>query len=464
MIGREERRAAPARQIAVDVLNDVRNGHFAEHALSKRLSASSSLKREDRGLATELVYGPLRWKRRLDAIVRRCSHVPLRRIQPQTLDILEIALYQIFLLDRIPDHAAVDDAVGEARHRLGNKTAAFVNAVLRRATRDRNTVDPAPENTAASLAEHYSHPLWLVRRWLDRLGASETRRVLQSNNIRPALVVRVNTLKSAAEDLKKLWESYGLGPVSVGPLRDSLSIPSAGGPVDALPGYQDGLFLVQDYASQTIAPFLAPRSGDRILDACAAPGGKTSHLAALAGNKIDITAVDSDPDRLEETSGNLARLGVTSVRLKCGDMSDPAFAKSLGLFDRILVDAPCSNLGVLRHNPEIKYRISASEPARWADYQLKLLSSVTSALAPRGLLVYSVCSVSDEETVGVISRFLGDHAHFSVTRTEPTEPTRHRFINKDGMLNTFPPCADWPMDGFFAARLQVSHAGPRFSE
>ncbi|MFZ5867372.1 MAG: 16S rRNA (cytosine(967)-C(5))-methyltransferase RsmB [Thermodesulfobacteriota bacterium] len=453
-MGREDHRAAPARQIAVAVLNDVRGGHFAEHALTERLSSRKKLKPEDRALATELVYGVLRWKRRLDAIIRRCSHVSLHRIKPRARDILRIALYQVFLLDRVPDHAAVDDAVSEARYRLGNKTAAFVNAVLRHATRDRNIVDPPAEDDAGSLAEYYSHPLWLVQRWVETLGAGETRRVLALNNNRPAVVVRINTLKSSVEELKKLWESHGLQKVSVGPLPDSLSIPSAGGPVDALPGYQEGLFIVQDYASQTIAPLLAPTAGDRILDACAAPGGKTSHLAALAGNEIHITAVDSDPDRLEEMRKNLARLGVTHVDLRCGDVSDPAFVKTLGLFDRILVDAPCSNLGVLRHNPEIKYRISASEPARWAEYQLKLLGSVSSALVPRGLLVYSVCSISDEETTGVVPRFLQHHPQFSVTRPDPSESARPSFINENGFLNTFPPDDRWPMDGFFAARFQ----------
>ncbi|MEW6532422.1 MAG: 16S rRNA (cytosine(967)-C(5))-methyltransferase RsmB [Thermodesulfobacteriota bacterium] len=454
MIGREKHRAAPARQIAVDVLNDVRGGHFAEHALSERLSSGKKLKPEDRALATELVYGVLRWKRRLDAIIRRCSHVSLHRIKPQARDILRIALYQVFLLNRIPDHAAVDDAVSEARHRLGNKTASFINAVLRHASRDRSVVDPSPDDNAASLADYYSHPLWLVKRWFEKLGVSETRRVLALNNTRPAVVVRVNTLKSSVEELKKLWESHGLQNVSVGPLPDSLSIPSAGGPVDALPGYQEGLFIVQDYASQMIAPLLAPTAGDRILDACAAPGGKTSHLAALAGNEVSITAVDSDPDRLEDMRKNLARLGAKNVDLKRGDVSDPAFVKDLGLFNRILMDAPCSNLGVLRHNPEIKYRIGASESARWAEYQLKLLDSVSSALVPRGLLVYSVCSISDEETTGVVSRFLQHHPQFSVTRPEASESTQPSFINENGLLNTFPPHDEWPMDGFFAARFR----------
>jgi 16S rRNA (cytosine967-C5)-methyltransferase len=226
--------------------------------------------------------------------------------------------------------------------------------------------------------------------------------------------------------------------------------------VDALPGYQDGLFIVQDYASQMIAPLLAPTAGDRILDACAAPGGKTSHLAALAGNEIHITAVDSDPDRLEEMRKNLARLGVKNVDLKRGDVSDPAFVKNLGLFDRMLLDAPCTNLGVLRHNPEIKYRISASEPARWAEYQLKLLDSVSSALVPRGLIIYSVCSISEEETIGVVSRFLQHHPEFSLTRPKSTESARPSFINENGFLNTFPPHDEWPMDGFFAARFQRS--------
>jgi 16S rRNA (cytosine967-C5)-methyltransferase len=430
----------------------VRTGAFAEHALSEVLDREN-LSPEDRSLATEVTYGVLRWRDRLDAIVGRCTNRPGATIRPQVEEILRIALYQLFFLERIPDHAAVDEAVKQTRPRFGGPVAAFVNAVLRNAVRNRTAVDPRPESDPASLARYYSHPLWLVERWLQEYGSEVTEHILSRNNSRSPLVVRANRLKVNPGDLVDSLSRGGFAFRPVNPKPDAMEVRGIRGPVQFLPGYREGLFAVQGSASQLIAPLLGALPGERILDACAAPGGKTAHLAALTENHCRIVAIDADVTRLEETRTNLQRLGVTSAELLHGDASLRDFVTALGSFDRILVDAPCSNLGVLRHNPEVKYRINPEDPTVSARLQMELLRSTAAALGSGGSLLYAVCTVTREETTEVIDSFLADSPGFAVDPFRPDEVFSPELVESRGFLKTFPSPAEEPLDGFFAARI-----------
>ena len=226
------------------------------------------------------------------------------------------------------------------------------------------------------------------------------------------------------------------------------------GPVQALPGYEEGLFMVQDTAAQLIAPLLGVQQGDRVLDACAAPGGKTSHLAALARNQLRIVALESDPVRLEETRKNLDRLGVDSAELVQADAADREVIKTLGRFDRVLLDPPCTNLGVLRRSPEARYRSRSSDPAVFAQIQLKMLNATAPALEPGGTLLYSVCTVSEEETAGVVTQFLETHEDYCLIPIRGGEVTASELADEHGFLRTFPSPENLLLDGFFAARLQ----------
>ncbi|MFC1834673.1 16S rRNA (cytosine(967)-C(5))-methyltransferase RsmB [Thermodesulfobacteriota bacterium] len=455
----QERGASTARKIALDALLDVRAGSHAEQALSSKLVYARSLSPPDRGLATELVYGVLRWQTRLDAVIGRCSHHPLNKIKRGVIDLLRMAVYQLLLLDRIPDHAAVDQSVAEARARFGKKTAGFVNALLRRVVRDGRKLDPRPGTDARSLSDYFSHPLWLVKSWLRQLGPDECRRVLELNNSRPPVVVRVNGIKTDAQRLRIDWEEEGLGATPLENMPHALQLAKIGRPVELLPGFDEGLFVVQDCASQMVAPLLGIEPGDRVLDACAAPGGKTAHLAALASNDARIIAVDKDPVRLEETRINLSRLGVTCVELECADSSEANILNRLGLFDRVLVDPPCSGLGVLRHNPETKYKIRPTDPARFAEQQSKLLTATSESLAPGGTLVYSVCTVTEEETTGVVNRFLRENKDFELVPLNPTEAVSGSFVRNPGILTTFPSPTEYSLDGFFAAKMRRKSRG-----
>jgi 16S rRNA (cytosine967-C5)-methyltransferase len=446
-------RSISARDLAVDILERVRSGRFVEHALSERL-ARDTLKKEERALATELVYGVVRWQRRLDAIIDRCTEASGKKIKPAVRDILRVALYQLILLERIPAHAAVNEAVGQARCRFAPGPAGFVNAVLRNALRNMSAVDPQVTDDPRSLAMHFSHPEWLVNRWVEEYGPEITRRVLLHNNSRAYVDLRVNTLKTTYEGLADIlrraggiWRSSALVPTG-------MRVSALQGPVQSIPGYAEGFFAVQDLASQMIAPLLKPQPDHRILDACAAPGGKTAHLAALTQNRAHIVAVDSDEMRVEETRENLQRLGIQGVELGMGNAQDSEFVQSLGLFDRILLDAPCTGLGVLRHNPEAKYRLTEMDLAAFGARQLRLLTTVAQVLKIDGLLVYSVCTVSREETSEVVERFLAAHPHFSLDAIDPAELPLAALVGQRGHFSTFPPPVQEPMDGFFAARIR----------
>jgi 16S rRNA (cytosine967-C5)-methyltransferase len=439
----------PSRKVALQVLQEVREGRFAEDALSDALDRQN-LSAKDKNLTTELVYGVVRWRDRLDSIIRRCVLRPGTRVNPDVREILRTALYQIFFLQRIPEHAAVDQAVMYASQH-SKKYAGFVNAVLRRALRDRETVDPPPGKDSKRLAVYYSHPEWLVRRWLHRFGYRKTKHILQHDNSRASLELRLNTLKATADTASQILEESELQAIPGFP--NALRVMRSSGKVEAIRGFLEGSLVVQALASQMIAPLLKPEPDMRILDACAAPGGKTSHLAALVQDKARIVALDISQPRLNETAANLQRLGVRSVEFVVGDAADPHIVKDLGTFDRILVDAPCSNLGVLRHNPEAKYRVTPEALTQSAHIQSRILFNMSRLLNPRGILVYSVCSPTEEETVGVVDAFLSANTGFSLIPFIVEEVPMPTLVGARGFFATFPPLPEMPLDGFFAARV-----------
>lgn len=444
-------RVSPARNAALAALNTVRTGVFVEEALGRVLD-SMDLSPEDRGLATELAYGVLRWRQRLDAIIQRCLSEPRKKLRPQFREILRLALYQIAFLDRVPVHAAVNDAVNQARKHFDVRTASLANAVLRNALRSWDRVDPAPSESAESLATYYSHPRWLVEHWLSAWGPDVTRTILSHNNSRAMLTVRANSLRTSRDTLLALLQSEGVDATPTIPDPDALQL-APRRPVHRISSFEAGLFAVQDSASQMIAPLLGVNAGHRVLDACAAPGGKTAHLAALAGNRAEIISMDSHPSRLEEARKNLTRLGVENVKFVMGNARKWEDLKGLGLFDRILLDAPCTNLGVLRHNPDAKYRAQPEDPGNFAETQLEMLLRVSKILKPGGKLLYSVCTVTAEETVEVVEKFLNVAPDYAVDRIHPSEVPSPRFLTGRGYFFTFPPSETERVDGFFAARF-----------
>ena len=410
---------------------------YVERLLEQELSRAK-LSPPDRALCQELVYGIVRWQKTLDWLIARKTAAG--RTQNLTLQILlQLGLYQLFWLQKIPDHAAVNETVEIGKQFGFGPQAGFLNAILRGYTREREvTKKLLADIKTEKLALGFSHPEWLVERWQTRFGAEKTVRLLEWNNTPPTTFARVNTLKTDAEKLVERWREENVeyefrrfdwtGENLIFELR---SHP----PLGTLPSFQEGLFYVQDPSTLLSVQELNPQPGETILDLCSAPGGKTTFIAQRMENRGSIVAQDSDAARLKLVQENCVRLGVTCVETMA--QGDNLKSKIAGLkFDKILVDAPCSNSGVLRRRVDLRWRIRIEEISRLQKMQLDILRGAMPRLKPGGVLVYSTCSLEPEENSEVIKSFLAENSNFKL------EAERQLLPFADGV------------DGAFVARLR----------
>lgn len=430
---------------------------FAGEALERELAAGRLDKRE-RALATELTFGTLRARGRVDHALAAFLKRPLAELTPWIRNVLRLGAYQLLYLDRVPASAAVDESVKLARRYGHAGTAGLVNAVLRNLVRQGPPPVPDPASAAdfdarvAALAIAYSHPRWLVAEWLARFGPAETEALLRANNQPAPVAIRANGLKTSPAALGQRLAAEG---VTVAPLRylDDGFVISDFDALTALPSYRDGLFIVQDEAAMLVAHVVDPRPGERVIDACAAPGGKTTHLAGLMGDRGEILAADVEPARLRLVVENCARLGVTCVETVAVDARRLGRLKT-GWADRALVDAPCSGLGTLRRRPDARWRKEASAAGELAPLQVEILAGVAPCVKPGGTLVYSTCTLGETENQDVVRAFLLDHPEYAPEDLAPWVPAGLReAIGADGWwLQTYP--HRHGIDGFFVARLR----------
>ena len=399
--------------------------------------ARARLSPADRGLCQELVYGAVRWQRTLDWLIARKTP---GRTQKLTLQILlRLGLYQMFWLGRIPDHAAVHETVELAR-RLGfGPQSGFINALLRGYSRER----PATVELLAALKTNdpslgCSHPEWLWQRWSAAFGPESAVRLLDWNNSPPPTYARVNTLRTTATQLTDAWRAEGVSftPCAWDWTGDHLVFRLDSHPALAsLPSFADGRFYIQDPSTLLAVQTLNPQPGEQILDLCAAPGGKTTFIAQRVSNNGTLLASDAHADRLALIDQNCRRLGVTCVRTSLATDVAPAPA-----FDRILVDAPCSNTGVLRRRVDLRWRLQLAEINRLAAAQLRLLEQAAARLRPGGTLVYSTCSLEPDENHAVVAAFLAAQPSFRLVTERQLTPTAHQ------------------VDGAYVAHLQSAAA------
>lgn len=371
-------------------------------------AAQERFEDRDRALLRELVFGTLRWLRRLDDVIARASHRRFDDIEPALHGPLRVAAYQLLFLDRVPDHAAVHEAVEQAQALTHRGAASFVNAVLRRIARQRRLVDWPVEETEAvrRLAIEMSHPDFLVRRWVERYGWQRTRRLLAANNRPKPLHLLAFRDRGGRELLAETLIDDG---VEVEPSRLSLLglVVRSGDPF-ASAAFRRGDFYVQDEASQAAALVPPPEPGERVLDAAAAPGGKTFAMLSWEPAVAPVVA-DLDLGRLAVLRANLRRLG-RPLPVTLADARQPPFA---GRFGRAVLDLPCTGTGTLRKHPELKWRVSEDELGRLAAQGGRLLAGAAAAVAPGGLLVAITCSLEPEENEAVVSRFLAGHPDFA---------------------------------------------------
>jgi 16S rRNA (cytosine967-C5)-methyltransferase len=454
---------APARSCAYDVLRRVwERGEFADRALHVR---AAELGTRDRALAMRLAYGSIQRMRTLDHFIARLAERPLERLDQPILAALRLGLYELCYLGGAPDRAVVDDCVELAKHasRAGH---GLVNAVLRRAAREGPPAllaelrDDTPERAALM----HSHPDWIARAWFSQLGAEDARALMAADNEPSELALRANTLVMDAPTLVQELTRHGESVSSPSSKRTGRGVrahldaelPEAvvlEGRLDVhgSPLWRSGACIAQSRAAMHVARVLAPAPGERVLDVCAAPGGKTTHLAALMGARGELVALERSPARAEELSGTVARMHAANVRVVLGDATDPRPPGER--YDRVLVDPPCSGLGTLAARPDLRWRVTTEDVAEMARAQLAILSAGAHALRPGGVLVYSTCTISRPENEHVIAEFLDSHADFALDDLAVELPA---YALRDGAGRGFAltlPHRDRTA-GFFIARLR----------
>ncbi|MBF0572455.1 MAG: 16S rRNA (cytosine(967)-C(5))-methyltransferase RsmB [Desulfamplus sp.] len=427
---------------------------------TNKLDALSKL---DRSLANAIVYGTLRWQSYLDWVIQPFSDRKLETLKTEIIYILRIAIFQIAFMDKIPVSAAVNSAVNLAKNISHKGVAGFVNAVLRKASINFSSV-PLPDsksNPDNYISVTKSMPLWLVRKWIAQYGFDKTLRLCDTINTIPPITIRTNTLKIDRDYLISLYSSGVDNIAKTNYSLHGINFTKPSTPIHESEPFKKGYFQVQDEAAQLVTLMLNPLSGERILDACAGLGGKTGHIAQIMENKGLVVACDIDSEKLTSLEKEMNRLGIDIVKTLCKDILKSEIDEPI--FDRVLVDAPCSGMGVLRRNPDAKWKRDKKDIARLAIRQEKMLLSVADLVKNGGILLYAVCSCEKRENEDVVDNFLKQRPDFK----------RHNFVGNQslsyylssqlqfsnsamaadsGYFKTYPEHIE--MDGFFAAIMK----------
>lgn len=450
------RKTDTARAQALSILDALDQGGRTLDFLLEKLDRETPLAPRDRALLNTLVYGVLRWRGRLDWIIRRFSNTRLKKIDPRVLNILRIGLFQLWQLDRIPVSAAVNTSVEMAKGFAPPWVVKFVNAVMRKMASEQSSLAdlPAVKPDAASLSVEMSFPEWLVRRWMARYGLEETRSLCDALNQIAPTTVRTNTLKWNREELKNELAAE-VSELRLTPhAAEGISFTGNLKPIGRMSAYLSGGFQVQDEGAQLATHLLSPLPGETVLDACAGLGGKTGHMAQLMENRGRITAMDVKGDKLDRLAAEMKRLGITIVDTFQIDLSEKPGPALLGRFDRVLLDAPCSGLGVIRRNPDTKWSVSEGDLETYRDRQHRLLTHSALLVKPGAILVYVVCSTEPEENEMVVEAFLREHPDFEMEPPPWGHPAA-TLLTSGGFFRTMPHRDD--MDGFFGSRFRRKH-------
>ena len=428
-----------ARGAAADVLTDLRSGELLDSAFERR---TARLDPRDRRWTRELVFGMLRRRSWLDALLDDRVRGGLAKLDPDLIDLLRLGAYQLLAMGSVPPYAAIGQTVELTKRRHGIGASKLANAVLRRLDRERDALVVAtPEDPVEALALEYSHPRWLVARWIARWGASETRLLLEANNREAPLVARPYHV--VREQLEAMLESAGVTVGDAPLVPDSLVLTGGVGAMTELGAFKQGLFHLQDPASTLVTRYAAIPSGARVADLCAAPGGKALELARTAGV---VYAGDASYARLGRVRENVRRLDATNVIPFVGDARFPA-VKGM---DAVLIDVPCTGTGTFRRHPDSRWRLRISDLAVLPAVQRSILRAAATAVRPGGLLVYSTCSLETEENDAQIESFLSDNPEWRLE--PPPEGAVPAAVLDAGRLRALP--QRHGTDGAFAARLR----------
>ena len=442
-----------ARSGAYEILQRVDEGGYADLLLDSWLTRRPDFDPRERGLLTELVYGVLRLRGRLDFALAPFCKQKLSRLEPGALRLLRIGAYQLLELDRVPTHAAVHATVDLARQVGLDRVSGLVNGVLRSLDRERATIPwPTPATPRPYLQHVCSLPVWLAKEMMRQLPNIEAVALGEALAVAAPYTLRVNNLKTDRDSYLSRLEQAGHGARPCRYAPEGVIIEQRGD--GRLPGDDDGLYQVQDEASMLMAHLLGARQGETLLDGCAAPGGKTTHLAALTKNQSRIIALDKHPHRVDLIERGAGRLGCTAIEPRAWDLTEPPGFIEPASIDRVLLDAPCSGLGVLRRNPESRWNRTSADIADLSELQMTLLKQVAPLLKPGGCLLYSVCTFTSRETDDVVTDFLATQPEFVLEDLREVVPAEWQALLTDrGTLRSYPHRHDG-MDAFFAARFR----------
>lgn len=453
--------APSARSVALQVLTAVEQEGAYSNLLLNGALQKSELTGPDAGLATELVYGTIQRLNTIDYFLEPFVTKGLAKLAPWVRNLLRLSFYQLHYLDRIPPHAAVNEAVNLAKKKGHQGISGMVNGVLRSVLRRKDELR-LPEGLAPMqrIALEHSHPEWMVSLWIRQYGEEAAEAICRANNEPPSVSVRVNRAKTGRDEMLRLMEEQGLRALA-SPISPDGIVVHSGGNMALTSWYRDGLISVQDESSMLVAEALAPQPGMTVLDCCAAPGGKTCHIAEIMEGRGRVLANDIHPHKAKLIEDHAQRLGLDNVETLSGDALQLAERLDTASFDRILLDAPCSGLGVIRRKPDLKWAKTPGDVAEIAGVQRALLDSVSGLLKPGGLLVYSTCTIEPRENAEMIASFVSRHPEFELAG-EPTgwnerQPLAFAAGRVEGGLQILP--QDAHSDGFYIARLRKKLEG-----
>ncbi len=437
----------------LEVLNRLDAGNeFSNQYLEHVFKRDKDLTKRDRAFVLNIVQGVLRWRLRFDWIIKASVKFPFHKIEPSVLNILRIALYQIYFMDRVPESAAVNEAVKQVKASGKRSAAGFVNGILRNICRNKfQLIFPDKEKDPIKyLSVFYSYPEWLIEKWIREIGIDSTERLLDVGNRIPDLFIRTNTLKVDRSGLIGHLEKEGVKAYASKSCPDGIKIEGLKGQVIQLEAFRNGLFQVQSEAAQICSHLLNPQSGESVLDLCAGLGGKSTHIAELMGGRGGVLSLDISHDRLVMLLENSLRLGIDCIQPVVADAVS-AFPLSIrGVFDKIFVDAPCSGLGNLSRHPDGKWSRDEGDIKRLSVLQMRIINGAVPLLNAGGKLLYVTCTISRDENEGVVNEFLSKNKSMILEDLNDHAPEwTLKFINEKGYFNSLPHVHG--MDGFFAA-------------
>ncbi len=440
------------RRHAVDILNSVSQSEaFAGNLIDAQLDRQNLSGTADGRLLTHLVYGVLRMQGHLDWIISQLYRGDYAGMDENVKNILRTGLYQLRFSERLPDFAAVNEAVKIAKETNPAATG-LTNAVLRSYLRnpDKISFPSFDQKPALHIAAFHAHPLWLVNLWLNIYGKEETLALCRANNVLPPLTIRVNTLKISRNDLLEKLKAEKFGCIKTRFSPDGINLSDSPAPIQKTIFFKEGLLRLQDEAAQLVSCLVGPRDGEQVLDACSGTGGKTTHLAAMMNNCGRIIALDRDHEKINQLRKETARMSVSIIEPVQADLKHRLPSEFLQKFDHVLVDAPCSGTGTLRRNPEIKWRLTATGLNEFPKNQQSILHNASDAVKKGGHLIYCTCSVLSCENEEVIRHFLANHPDFTIFN--PSTSFSETMLDNRGFLRTYP--HRHSMDGFFCALLK----------